>query len=148
MKTTFTRRLSLLTVALIIIGMLLMTRLASFQFDLDMASYLQNSASNSYRQLRDLIPDRGRIFDRNMELLAGNTMEYGIGVSPRLIINKSKVAHDLAVAPGLHVRVDLLVEPRDCARAHPRAPQHAIALGVQTAWQALRQGLVWRRSER
>jgi cell division protein FtsI/penicillin-binding protein 2 len=100
MKATFNRRLSLLTVTLIVIGMLLLGRLASFQFDLDTASYLQNSASNSYRQLRDLIPDRGRIFDRNMELLAGNTMEYGIGVSPRLIINKAKVAHDLAVALG------------------------------------------------
>ena len=42
---------------LIVIGMLLLARLASFQFDLDTASYLQNSASNTYRQLRDLIPD-------------------------------------------------------------------------------------------
>ena len=30
---------------------------------------------------------------------------------------------DLPVAPGLDVPVDLLVEPRDRARAHPRAPQ-------------------------
>jgi cell division protein FtsI/penicillin-binding protein 2 len=98
MKATLNRRITLLTAVLIVTGILLLARLASFQFDLDTASYLQNSASNSYRQLRDLIPDRGRIFDRNMELLAGNMMEYEIGVSPNYITNKRKAAHDLAVA--------------------------------------------------
>src|SRR5436190_6587185 len=98
MKTTLNRRLSMLTILLLVVGVLLLTRLASFQFDLDTASYLQNSASNSYRQLRDLIPDRGRIFDRNMELLAGNMMEYEIGVSPNYITDKRKAAHDLAIA--------------------------------------------------
>src|SRR5207253_1135832 len=46
--------------------------------------------------MRNLIPDRGRIFDRNMELLAGNTMDYEIGASPNYITNKAKAAHDLA----------------------------------------------------
>ncbi len=98
MKATLHRRLSVLSIALIILGGLLLARLASFQFDLDTASYLQNTANNSYRQLRDLIPDRGRIYDRNMELLAVNMMEYEIGVSPSLILNKRNAAHDLAVA--------------------------------------------------
>jgi cell division protein FtsI/penicillin-binding protein 2 len=98
MKTTFNRRLSLLTVALVVVGMLLLVRLVSFQFQLDTASYLQNVASNSYRQLRDLIPDRGLIYDRNMELLATNMMEYEIGISPDLVADKGKAAHDLAAA--------------------------------------------------
>ncbi len=96
MKTTLNRRLSILTFILVVLGMLLLLRLTSFQFQLDTASYLQNLGSNSYRQLRNLIPDRGRIFDRNMELLATNTMEYAIGVSPIYITDKTKAAHDLA----------------------------------------------------
>ncbi len=98
MRTSFTRRLSILTVALIVLGILLLVRLASFQFQLDTASYLENKGSNSYRQLRDQIPDRGRIYDRNMELLATNMMEYDIAISPNLVTDKPKVAHDLAVA--------------------------------------------------
>ncbi len=98
MKTTLNRRLSMLTALLLVVGVLLLGRLASFQFDFDTASYLQNRANNTYRQLRDLIPDRGRIFDRNMELLAGNMMEYEIGVSPAYITasRRHEAAHDLA----------------------------------------------------
>src|SRR5258708_10491443 len=101
MKASLNRRLSLLTFMLVVVGILLMVRLASFQFNFDAASYLENAASNTYRQLRNLIPDRGRIYDRNGELLAGNTMEYGIGVSPDYITNKPQAAHDLALALGL-----------------------------------------------
>ncbi|MCC7449297.1 MAG: penicillin-binding protein 2 [Anaerolineae bacterium] len=98
MKTTLNRRLSMLTVTLVIIGTLLLTRLASFQFQLDTAAYLQNIANNTYRQLRDLTPERGRIYDRNGELLAGNMMEYEIGASPLLITDKPKAARELAAA--------------------------------------------------
>ena len=91
MRTSFNRRLSMLTVALIVVGILLLVRLASFQFQLDTASYLQNKGSNSYRQLRDQIPDRGRIYDRNMELLATNMMEYDIAISPNLVTDKASV---------------------------------------------------------
>jgi cell division protein FtsI/penicillin-binding protein 2 len=97
-KTMLNRRLSLITFMLVVTGMLLLLQLTSFQFRLDTAAYLQNSANNTYYQMRNLIPDRGRVFDRNMELLAGNTMEYEIGASPIYITNKAKVAHDLAVA--------------------------------------------------
>jgi cell division protein FtsI/penicillin-binding protein 2 len=98
MKTNLNRRLSMLTSVIVVVGVVLLTRLASFQFNVDAASYLQSRASNTYRQLRDLIPDRGRIFDRNNVLLAGNMMEYEISVSPNYITNKKQAAHDLAVA--------------------------------------------------
>src|SRR5262245_50336561 len=98
MKANLNRRLSMLTTIIVILGIVLLTRLASFQFNVDAASYLQSRASNTYRQLRDLIPDRGRIFDRNGVLLAGNMMEYEISVSPNYISDKKQAAHDLAVA--------------------------------------------------
>jgi cell division protein FtsI (penicillin-binding protein 3) len=99
-KSGLNRRLSILTLVLIVTGVLLLARLASFQFQFDTASYLASAANNSYRQLRDLIPDRGRIFDRNGELLAANTMEYAIGASPNYITDKTTAAKELAAALG------------------------------------------------
>lgn len=96
MNETLSRRLSMMTIVLISIGALLLARVGSFQFQLDTAAYLQNIASNAYHQSREQIPDRGRIFDRNGELLAGNEMYYGIGVSPALVGDKRDVAQKLA----------------------------------------------------
>lgn len=103
MTDTLPRRLSILTILLIVIGMLLMARIGSFQFQLDTAAYLQNLASNAYHTPRELIPDRGRIFDRNGELLAGNEMYYDIGVSPALISDKTSVAQKLAPVLGIDI---------------------------------------------
>ncbi|MEP7285188.1 MAG: penicillin-binding protein 2 [Chloroflexota bacterium] len=100
MKATLNRRLSMLTVILVVIGGLLLLRIASFPFQSEAATYLENEGNSSYHQLRDLIPDRGRIFDRNGELLAGNQMQYRISVSPNYITDKVKAAHDLALALG------------------------------------------------
>jgi cell division protein FtsI/penicillin-binding protein 2 len=88
----------MLTLSLIVIGVLLLARLVSFQFQIDMAAYL-SSASGS-QSARDKFPERGRIFDRNGELLAANTTEYIIGASPIYITDKPKVAKLLAEALG------------------------------------------------
>src|SRR5438093_23269 len=45
---------------------------------------------------QDLVPDRGRIFDRLGRLLAGNLTDYRVGASPSLIANPDKVAAQLA----------------------------------------------------
>ncbi len=101
MTETLPRRLSMLTILLIAVGALLLARVGSFQFQLDTAAYLQNVASNAYHTAREQIPDRGRIYDRNGELLAGNEMFYGIGVSPNLISKKAEVAKKLASILGI-----------------------------------------------
>ena len=97
------RRLSLLTVLLIAVGVLMLARLGSFQFQFDAAAYLRDSADTSYHTPRESVPDRGRIFDRNGELLAGNEMFYIIGVSPNLINEGSKadVARKLSEKLGI-----------------------------------------------
>lgn len=102
---TFSRRLSILTALLISIGALLLARIGSFQFQLDTAAYLQNSASNAYHTAREQVPDRGRIYDRNGELLAGNEMYYVIGISPELIADKKGVATKLSRILGLNESV-------------------------------------------
>ncbi len=96
MNEMLSRRLSMLTIVLVSVGALLLARVGSFQFQLDTAAYLQNYASTTYRQPREQVPDRGRIFDRNGELLAGNEMYYRVGVSPALVSDKRTVAHQLA----------------------------------------------------
>lgn len=96
MKITFNRRLSLLTIIIVIVGVLLFARLASFQFQLDMVAYLQNVANRGYTNVQDRIPERGSILDRNGELFAVNTTQYIIGVSPIYITDKEKAAQLLA----------------------------------------------------
>src|SRR5437762_1025411 len=98
MRTMLNRRLTMLSVLLIAVGIFLLTWIAIFPFRYSAASALIQSANNSYRQLRNLIPDRGRILDRNGEVLATNVMEYRISASPNIILDKSKAAHDLAAA--------------------------------------------------
>src|SRR5437879_4110461 len=97
MKTTFNRRLSMLTFILVIVGVLLLIQLASFQFRLDVAT-LGNQISDTQHQSLDKVPERGQIYDRNGELLAVNTNNYRIGASPVYFTNKAKVAHELADA--------------------------------------------------
>jgi cell division protein FtsI/penicillin-binding protein 2 len=100
MRTSFNRRLSLLTFVIIITGVLLFARLASFQFQLDVAAYLQRVASSNYRTINDRFPERGRIYDRNGELLAANMTEYRIGISPVYVSDKARLARELAEALG------------------------------------------------
>ncbi|MCC7207191.1 MAG: hypothetical protein IT323_07795, partial [Anaerolineae bacterium] len=100
MRATFDRRLTLLTLVLVVVGGLMLARLASFQFQLDMAYYLEVNAQQIYRTVSDRYPERGRIYDRNRELLAANTTEYVIGASPIYINNKERAASLLAEALG------------------------------------------------
>ncbi|MBX3062786.1 MAG: penicillin-binding protein 2 [Anaerolineae bacterium] len=101
MRTSFNRRLSVITLILIIAGVGMLGRVASFQWQFDVASYLRTVASNRYSQIDDQSPARGLIYDRNMEILAANTTEYGIGVSPIYITDKEAAAAKLADAIGL-----------------------------------------------
>lgn len=98
LRISFNRRLTILTGVLVVTGILLLARLASFQFQLDMASYLQTVANRNYRTVDDRYPQRGRIFDRKGELLAGNTTEYRIGISPVYIsaANRERLAQGIA----------------------------------------------------
>lgn len=96
MQLSFSRRLTLITFVLVVTGVLLLARLASFQFQFDVANYLRNIAARKYYQIANEQPPRGNIYDRNGELLAGNTTEYKIGVSPIYITDPEKSSRDVA----------------------------------------------------
>jgi cell division protein FtsI/penicillin-binding protein 2 len=100
---TLSRRLTLVSIVLIAISLVLLARLLSFQFRMnpEIKQALEDQARNRHEQTVEVLPRRGQIFDRNGHLLATNSFEYRIGISPNQIVNRQKVAIDLAPLVGL-----------------------------------------------
>ena len=100
---TISRRLTLLGVVLIGISLVLLARLLSFQFRMnpEIKQALEDQAKNRYQQTVEVLPKRGQIFDRNGHLLATNSFEYRIGISPNQVIDRQAVAIALAPLLGL-----------------------------------------------
>ncbi len=105
---TFRTRLGLVTLALAIVSGLMIARLLSFQFRLDpeVQERLYDIAGAVEGREVEYKPNRGRIFDRDGQVLAVNTLEYRIGISPASIgadrETKRQVAKDLARALSLN----------------------------------------------
>jgi cell division protein FtsI/penicillin-binding protein 2 len=98
----FNGRLTLIALAFIVISGLMIARLLSFQFQLDpdIQQRLYDVAGVTSGQEVEYRPNRGLIYDRDGQVLAVNTLEYRIGISPvALGVNreeKRQVARDLA----------------------------------------------------
>lgn len=99
----FRRRLPIVGVALIIASLILLARLASFQFQLspEVVGYLEGLRDSGYRRTLEEAAARGGIYDRRGEALAVNTLEYRVGVSPILISEPRESANDLAAVLGM-----------------------------------------------
>lgn len=97
------RRLTLLSVVLLAISGVLIVRLLSFQFRMnpDTKEVLESNAENRYSQTVEVMPDRGQIYDRNGNLLAVNSFNYRIGISPNQVLDVAQTARDLAPLVGL-----------------------------------------------
>ncbi len=86
-------------IGLVVVGLLLLLRVISFQFPQDprvMAEFaaVREASSGSTERVES---DRGQIFDRNGNPLAVNTRQYRIFVSPNLISNPARTASQLAL---------------------------------------------------
>lgn len=81
---SFNNRLRLVTIVLVIVSGVLIARLLSFQFrlDPDVANRLRSRAAGFEGREVELRPNRGQIYDRDGQVLAVNTLEYRIGISP------------------------------------------------------------------
>jgi cell division protein FtsI/penicillin-binding protein 2 len=103
---TLSRRLTFLGMVMIALSGILIARLLSFQFRMDpkVKEQLELSAENRQSQTVELLPSRGEIYDRNGYLLAVNTFEYRIGISPTSLLDREEVARELA--PLLNVSED------------------------------------------
>jgi cell division protein FtsI/penicillin-binding protein 2 len=104
-QETFRRRLPIVIIGLIIASMLLLGRLASFQFQIGMSQetldYLTGLRDSGYMRPLILAAARGNIYDRSGESLAVNTLEYQVGVNPPLIANPREVATRLSAILGM-----------------------------------------------
>ena len=88
------QRLWIVVAGLSLVVLTIIYRLASFQVlqDEELAEI-----GRSIHNLQVIAqPDRGVIYDRNMAVLAGNSNDYQIGVSPSLIVEAEEMATDLA----------------------------------------------------
>jgi cell division protein FtsI (penicillin-binding protein 3) len=96
-------RLQFVVVGLVLVSVLLMARLVLFELlslPPDTVRYLETLRDSGYRRNLSLAAARGNIYDRHGEALAVNTLEYQIGVSPRLIADPRRAATGLATALG------------------------------------------------
>ena len=100
---TFNRRLTIVGVALVGISLVLLVRMLSFQFymDPDTKQSLEENQENRIYQTVRVRPNRGQIYDRNGHLLAVNSYEYRIGISPNMVLDRQEAAADLAPLVGL-----------------------------------------------
>lgn len=92
------QRLPLVILGLLVVSIFLLGRLMSFQLQLDptVLNYLESVRNSNYSRTLRLAAARGNIFDRDMQALAVNTLEYKIGISPNLVSDPRTVATQLA----------------------------------------------------
>jgi cell division protein FtsI/penicillin-binding protein 2 len=99
------RRLPIVIVGLLVVSILLLGRVISFQFQYQWApeviNYLEGLRNSSYSRTLRLAAARGIIYDRGMQALAVNTLEYRVGVSPNLVSNPRQLATQLAALLNL-----------------------------------------------
>jgi cell division protein FtsI/penicillin-binding protein 2 len=99
MQESFNRRLVFVGAILILLGGLVSFRLISIQFGINTA-YFAETALTEYRYQVTVQPPRGELYDRGGVLLATNTVEYEIGMSPALIYDREGTAQKLAQITG------------------------------------------------
>jgi len=101
----FKRRLPVVIFGLLIVSIFLLGRMVSFQFQYQWApeviNYLEGLRNSGYSQTLRLAAARGTIYDRGMQALAVNTLEYRVGISPNLVANPRQVATQLAALLNL-----------------------------------------------
>lgn len=99
------RRLPIVAVGLIVASMVLLGRLASFQFQIGMSQetldYLTGLRDSNYTRTLRMAAARGNIYDRNGESLAVNTLEYQVAINPPLVADPRLLATRLSAILGL-----------------------------------------------
>lgn len=92
------RRLPVVIIFLILLSLVLLIQLASFQLlSPDVAREFQLRSQANYGSVRRLPAERGIIYDRDGQVLAVNTLQYGIGISPNLVTDERRLAAELAL---------------------------------------------------
>jgi cell division protein FtsI/penicillin-binding protein 2 len=100
----FNRRTPLILIMLAAIAAVLIGQLMSFQLRLSSSiQEFETVASSRGQVTQQLQPNRGEIYDRDGVVLAVNTFQYRVGISPSLVAqNRRDVATQLAAVLGLN----------------------------------------------
>lgn len=95
------KRLPIIVAGMILFSLYLLWEVASFQWlSPEVRTYMDNIADANYTRTLQLAAARGLIYDRRGEVMAVNTLEYGIGISPNLVTDARQVATRLAPILG------------------------------------------------
>jgi len=93
----FRKRLPFVIIALTVATAALLGRLATLQYQSpEVLNYLERVRNSNYNDTLQLAASRGRIYDRDLEPLAVNTLDYEIGISPNLVAEPRETATTLA----------------------------------------------------
>ncbi len=109
-ETVFVR-LRLILIAFAAVAVLVVIQLIRVDFGRQNVTYFRQ-LSNEISQLeRDFAPSRGRIYDREGELLATNDVQYELGVSPPYVVDPEDVVDTLSSlldmsAPAIQAAID------------------------------------------
>jgi cell division protein FtsI (penicillin-binding protein 3) len=127
MNDSLRRRLNFIGLILSLVAGLITWRLISLQFyvDSEIVNFLAAQALTEYRDQVMIHPPRGELYDRNGVLLATNAIEYEIGLSPVLILDREGTAKALAEATGLpeqELLADMATPDAQWVQLVPRAP--------------------------
>lgn len=94
-------RLRFIGAAIALVGLMIFAQMVRIQ-NSTQAQELKEDFDKKYNQeIRVIIPERGNIYDRWGNLLAGNIEVYEIGISPPEVSNPETVAQDLSAILGL-----------------------------------------------
>lgn len=97
------RRSPIVLIWLAVLSALLLGQLLSFQFRLNPSiEQFEQSASQRGVYTERIDPNRGQIYDRDMVVLAVNSFEYRVGMSPALIIDRREASTQLAATLNLN----------------------------------------------
>lgn len=99
----FNRRTPFVMMMLAVILAILVGQLLSFQ--LRLSSSIQEfrvSASARENFVQTIQPNRGQIYDRDGVVLAVNTFEYRVGISPALVLDRRVAATEISAILGLN----------------------------------------------
>jgi cell division protein FtsI/penicillin-binding protein 2 len=92
-RDMFNRRLPVIMGVMLILSILLLLQLISFQ---GLSPDVANELSQDYNRTVKLAAARGIVYDRDGQRLAVNTLQYKIGISPNLVANPQRTATQLA----------------------------------------------------
>lgn len=100
---TFARRAPIVLILLAALSAILLGQLMSFQLRLSPSiQQFQQVTVQRGGVTQQIQPKRGEIYDRDGVVLAVNSFQYRVGVSPALVVNRREAATELAAVLGLN----------------------------------------------